>query len=119
MSPRQRNPNFQVFQQTVRSILRGPRCNARAHTQQERSLVYDPLALELADLGRVESAALDLLPSGIGIFDNDFNLVYANRAFRELRFLPERLCAPGTRLEDTSATLPPAATMAPVMSTSW
>ena len=63
-------------------------------------MIRDPLALELADLGRVESAALDLLPSGIGIFDNDFNLVYANRAFRELRFLPERLCAPGTRLED-------------------
>jgi PAS domain S-box-containing protein len=61
---------------------------------------HDPVALDLADLARVESAALDLLPSGIGIFDNDFNLVYANRSFRELRFLPERLCIRGTRLED-------------------
>jgi len=61
---------------------------------------HDPMALDLADAARVESAALDLLPSGIGIFNNDFNLVYANRSFRELRFLPERLCAPGTRLED-------------------
>src|ERR1700733_1184 len=58
-----------------------------------------PVPLDLADLARVESAALDLLPSGIGIFDNDFNLVYANRSFRELRFLPERLCVRGTRLE--------------------
>ena len=38
--------------------------------------------------------------SGIGIFDKDFNLVYANRSFRELRLLPERLCVRGTRLED-------------------
>jgi PAS domain S-box-containing protein len=60
----------------------------------------DPVALDLADHARVEGAALDLLPSGIGIFDQDFSLVYANRSFRELRFLPERLCAPGTRLED-------------------
>jgi PAS domain S-box-containing protein len=60
----------------------------------------DPVALNLADPARLESAALDLLPSGIGIFDNDFNLVYANRSFCELRFLPERLCLRGTRLED-------------------
>jgi hypothetical protein len=58
------------------------------------------VALNLADTARVESAALDLLPSGIGIFEKDFNLVYANRSFRELRFLPEGLCVPGTRLED-------------------
>jgi hypothetical protein len=57
------------------------------------------MALDFADSG-VESAALDLLPGGIGIFDKNFNLVYANRPFRELRFLPERLCVPGTRLED-------------------
>lgn len=60
----------------------------------------DPVALDFADLARVESAALDLLPSGIGIFDNDFNLVYVNRSFRELHFLPEWLCIRGTRLED-------------------
>lgn len=48
----------------------------------------------------VEGAALDLLPSGIGIFGKDFKLVYANRSFRDLRFLPERLCIPGTPLED-------------------
>jgi PAS domain-containing protein len=59
-----------------------------------------PVALNLADPARLESAALDLLPSGIGIFDNDLNLVYANRSFCELRFLPERLCIRGTRLED-------------------
>jgi PAS domain S-box-containing protein len=60
----------------------------------------DPVALDFAGPARVESAALDLLPSGIGIFDNNFNLVYANRSFRELRFLPEWLCIRGTRLED-------------------
>jgi PAS domain S-box-containing protein len=59
-----------------------------------------PVALDLADPARVESAALDLLPSGVGIFGKDLNLVYANRSFRELRFLPQRLCVPGTRLED-------------------
>src|SRR6478672_6149582 len=54
----------------------------------------------LANSAGVEKAALDLLPSGIGIFGKDFRLVYANRAFRDLRFLPERLCIPGTPLED-------------------
>ena len=63
-------------------------------------MTLDPAAPDLADRARVESAALDLLPSGIGVFDKDFNLIYANRSFRELRFLPKRLCVPGTRLED-------------------
>jgi PAS domain S-box-containing protein len=62
-------------------------------------VTLEPVAIEFADRG-VESAALDLLPSGIGIFDKYLNLIYANRSFRELRFLPERLCVPGTRLED-------------------
>jgi PAS fold len=55
---------------------------------------------DLANSAGVGSAALDLLPSGIGIFGTDFKLVYANRSFRTLRFLPERLCVPGTPLED-------------------
>jgi PAS domain S-box-containing protein len=62
-------------------------------------VTLDPVALDFSDPG-VERAALDLLSSGIGIFDKNFKLVYANRSFRELRFLPERLCVPGTRLED-------------------
>jgi signal transduction histidine kinase len=52
----------------------------------------DPVAFDFADPARVEGAALDLLSGGIGIFDNDFNLIYANRSFHELRFLPEWLC---------------------------
>jgi PAS domain S-box-containing protein len=56
--------------------------------------------LDLANSLGIEKAALDLLPSGIGIFATDFRLVYANRSFGELRFLPERLCVPGTPLED-------------------
>jgi PAS domain S-box-containing protein len=63
-------------------------------------VTFDLALPDLADHARVESAALDVLPSGIGIFDKDFHLVYANRSFRDLRFLPERLCVPGTRLED-------------------
>jgi PAS domain S-box-containing protein len=63
-------------------------------------VTFDLAPLDLADHARVESAALDVLPSGIGIFDKDFHLVYANRSFRDLRFLPDRLCVPGTRLED-------------------
>jgi PAS domain S-box-containing protein len=70
------------------------------YTQREKPVILDPAALDLLDSAHVESAALDLLPSGIGVFDKDFNLVYANRSFRELRFLPKRLCVPGTRLED-------------------
>jgi len=57
-------------------------------------------APDLADPVPLESAALDLLPNGIGIFGTDFKLVYANRSFRSLRFLPDRLCVPGTPLED-------------------
>jgi PAS domain S-box-containing protein len=57
-------------------------------------------APDLADPLPLESAALDLLPNGIGIFGTDFKLVYANRSFRSLRFLPDRLCVPGTPLED-------------------
>ena len=63
-------------------------------------VTFDPALLDLADHARIESAALDVLQSGIGIFNKDFYLVYANRSFRDLRFLPERLCVPGTRLED-------------------
>ena len=63
-------------------------------------MAFDPALIDLADHARIESAALDVLPSGIGIFNKDFYLVYANRSFRDLRFLPERLCVPGTRLED-------------------
>ena len=78
---------------------RGSDATLGLHTSGSEPLTDDPVAL-FADLARVESAALDLLPSGIGIFDNDFNIVYANRSFRELRFLPEWLCIRGTRLED-------------------
>ena len=60
----------------------------------------DSVVPSLSDSARLQAAALDLLPDGIGIFDPRFSLVYANRAFRELRFLPERLCVPGTPLED-------------------
>jgi PAS domain S-box-containing protein len=63
-------------------------------------VTLDPVAFDPSDHARVENAAFDVLPSGIGIFDRDFYLVYANRSFRELRFLPERLCVPGTKLED-------------------
>lgn len=65
-------------------------------------VTHDPVALGLADLARV--GTLDLLPSGIGIFDNYFNLVYANRSFREPRILPERLCirGPGLRISSTT-----------------
>jgi PAS domain S-box-containing protein len=63
-------------------------------------VALDPVVFDPADHARVESLALDVLPSGIGIFDRDFNLLYANRSFRELRFLTKQLCVPGTRLED-------------------
>ena len=62
-------------------------------------MTHDLSASDLANPARVESAAFDLLPTGIGIFGNDFKLVYANRSFRDLRFLPEQLCVPGTPLE--------------------
>jgi hypothetical protein len=49
-------------------------------------MALDPVALDLGDKARVESVALALLPSGIGILDKDFDRLYANRSFRELRF---------------------------------
>ena len=58
-------------------------------------MALDPVALDLADKARVESAALALLPSGIGIFDKDFRLLYANRSFRECVFLSERISDDG------------------------
>jgi PAS domain-containing protein len=44
-------------------------------------------------------AALDLLPSGVGVFDAASRLVLCNKAFAELRSLPAPLCTPGTTLE--------------------
>ena len=83
-------------------------------------MTFDLAPLDLADHARVESAALDVLPSGIGIFDKDFHLVYANRSFRDLRFLhPSGSVFPARGLRTSSATSPRAATMAPARSTSW
>jgi PAS domain S-box-containing protein len=45
-------------------------------------------------------AALDLLPTGIGIFDRELRLVYCNRPFGELRDLPPSVCRPGTALAE-------------------
>ena len=45
-------------------------------------------------------AAFDLLPIGIGVFDSDLRLTYANAPFGELRDLPPSLCRPGTALID-------------------
>src|ERR1051325_2818669 len=45
-------------------------------------------------------AAFDLLPIGIGVFDADLRLTYANAPFGELRDLPPSLCRPGTALVD-------------------
>ena len=46
-------------------------------------------------------AALSIgLPIGIGIFNRDLCLTYANAPFGELRDLPPSLCRPGTRLAD-------------------
>src|SRR5437763_6309483 len=45
-------------------------------------------------------AAFDLLPIGIGIFNRDLCLTYANAPFGELRDLPPSLCRPGTRLAE-------------------
>jgi hypothetical protein len=56
-------------------------------------VIFDPAGPNLANPGCLESAALDLLPTGVGIFGNDLTLVYSNRSFRELRMLPERLCS--------------------------
>jgi hypothetical protein len=94
------------------------RCPGFAPTGRE-PVTFDPALLDLADHARIESAALDVLQSGIGIFNKDFYLVYANRSFRDLRFLPERLCVPGTDLRTSSATSPRAAIMAPARSTAW
>ena len=44
--------------------------------------------------------ALDLLPIGIGIFDEQLRLVYANAPFGRLRDLPKALCKPGALLAD-------------------
>ena len=45
-------------------------------------------------------AGLDLLPTGIGVFEADGRLAYCNRAFRHLRDLPAALCRAGTPLQE-------------------
>jgi len=68
-------------------------------------MALDSVASDRADAARVERAALDLLRGGSRIFDRDFGIVAANRSVdanrsrREPRFLSERLCPPGARLE--------------------
>ncbi|HMB77161.1 MAG TPA: PAS-domain containing protein, partial [Kiloniellaceae bacterium] len=46
---------------------------------------------------------LELLDVGVGIFDADLRLVFANPAFRRLRRYPESLCQPGVSLESLLA----------------
>src|SRR5437016_12029146 len=51
------------------------------------------VAPDLADPARIESAALDLLPNGIGIFGNDFKLVYRSEEHTsELQSLTNLVC---------------------------
>jgi PAS domain S-box-containing protein len=50
--------------------------------------------------GAPVETALDLLRGGIGLFDAASRLIYCNKSFSKLRFLPERLCVPGTPLAD-------------------
>src|SRR3954469_5679379 len=45
-------------------------------------------------------AGFDLLPIGIGVFDPELCLTYANAPFGELRDLPPSLCRPGTPLAE-------------------
>jgi PAS domain S-box-containing protein len=44
-------------------------------------------------------AALDALPLGFAVFDQDLRLVARNRAFRSLRGYPSALCRPGLPIE--------------------
>ena len=46
------------------------------------------------------STTFDLLPIGVGIFDSELSLVYANAPFGALRDLPRELCRPGTPLTE-------------------
>jgi len=57
-------------------------------------------ALRPAPAVTAAHTAFDLLPIGIGVFDPDLCLGYANAPFGELRDLPPNLCRPGTPLAD-------------------
>src|SRR3954471_21172233 len=57
-------------------------------------------ALRPAPAVTAAPTAFGLLPIGIGVFDPDLFLVYANAPFGELRDLPPNLCRPGTPLAD-------------------
>ncbi len=42
---------------------------------------------------------LELLDVGVAIFDRDTRLVFANRAFHDLRHYPDEICREGVTLE--------------------
>ncbi|MWD27887.1 PAS domain-containing protein [Aquicoccus sp. SCR17] len=47
------------------------------------------------------TAGLNLIQQALTIYDSDLRLVLCNRRFQEMFGLPDRLCTPGARFEDT------------------
>ena len=67
----------------------------------------------------VLQSTFDHMIEGIGIFDADFNLVAANRRYRELLGIPAELCEPRTPWRTSCATAPSAAITDHAMSRKW
>jgi len=53
------------------------------------------------DTGAMTMAGLNLIEQALTIYDRDLRLMVCNQRFREMFGLPEHLCAPGARFEDT------------------
>jgi len=100
-----------VGRDVLRSVYgreqKGPDGTARCpgFAPRERAVTFDPaLTRPRRVRARIESAALDVCRAASEVFNKDFLSRLCEPVFRDLRFLPERLCVPGTDLRTSSAT---------------
>lgn len=75
-------------------LLPSLKSTAMAHQKSETNLGHAEMVPDFL------RAAIDALNFGFAVFDKDLHLIACNRAFRELRGYPVRLCAYGASLAE-------------------